>query len=47
MNGFGAMITVYLKTDMPGVRRALKACKVFTLAESLGGVETWSGIRSP
>jgi cystathionine gamma-lyase len=43
MNGFGAMIAVYLKTDMDGVRRALEACKVFTLAESLGGVESLIG----
>ncbi|MEX0959120.1 MAG: PLP-dependent aspartate aminotransferase family protein [Burkholderiales bacterium] len=44
MNGhFGAMISIYLKTDMDGVRRALEACKVFTLAESLGGVESLIG----
>lgn len=44
MNGhFGAMISVYLKTDMAGVRRALEACQVFTLAESLGGVESLIG----
>jgi cystathionine gamma-lyase len=43
MNGFGAMISVYLKTDMDGVRRALEACSVFTLAESLGGVESLIG----
>jgi len=43
MQGFGAMISVYLKTDMSGVRRALEACRVFTLAESLGGVESLIG----
>jgi cystathionine gamma-lyase len=43
MNGYGAMIAVYLKTDMDGVRRALEACQVFTLAESLGGVESLIG----
>ncbi|NIO41425.1 MAG: cystathionine beta-lyase [Burkholderiales bacterium] len=43
MNGFGAMISVYLKTDMDGVRRALEACNIFTLAESLGGVESLAG----
>jgi cystathionine gamma-lyase len=43
MNGFGAMISVYLKTDMAGVRRALEACNIFTLAESLGGVESLVG----
>ncbi|MGH8679513.1 MAG: trans-sulfuration enzyme family protein, partial [Burkholderiales bacterium] len=40
---FGAMAAVYLKTDMKGVRRALEACEVFTLAESLGGVESLIG----
>lgn len=43
MAGFGAMISVYLQTDMDGVRRALEACKIFTLAESLGGVESLVG----
>jgi cystathionine gamma-lyase len=43
MQGFGAMIAVYLKTDMDGVRRALEACSIFTLAESLGGVESLIG----
>ncbi|HEX4986682.1 MAG TPA: PLP-dependent aspartate aminotransferase family protein [Burkholderiales bacterium] len=43
MNGFGAMISVYLKTGMDGVRRALEGCSVFTLAESLGGVESLVG----
>ena len=43
MNGFGAMISIYLKTDMDGVRRALEACQIFTLAESLGGVESLVG----
>lgn len=40
---YGAMIAVYLKTDMAGVRRALETCHVFTLAESLGGVESLVG----
>ncbi len=43
MKGFGAMIAIYLKTDMGGVRRALEACKVFTFAQSLGGVESLIG----
>jgi cystathionine gamma-lyase len=43
MNGFGAMISLYLQTDMDGVRRALEACQIFTLAESLGGVESLVG----
>lgn len=43
MSGFGAMISVYLRTDMDGVRRALEACELFALAESLGGVESLVG----
>jgi cystathionine gamma-lyase len=43
MQGFGAMIAVYLRADMDGVRRALEACCIFTLAESLGGVESLIG----
>lgn len=43
MKGFGAMISIYLKTNMDGVRRALEACSIFTLAESLGGVESLIG----
>lgn len=43
MSSFGAMISVYLGTDMAGVRRALEACNIFTLAESLGGVESLVG----
>jgi len=40
MHGFGGMISVVLKTDLDGSRRFLKACQIFTLAESLGGVES-------
>jgi cystathionine gamma-lyase len=43
MSGFGAMISVYVKADMAGVRRFLEACEIFTLAESLGGVESLIG----
>ena len=43
MGSFGAMISIYLQTDMDGVRRALEACNIFTLAESLGGVESLIG----
>lgn len=43
MKRFGAMISVYLQTDMDGVRRALEACELFALAESLGGVESLVG----
>ena len=36
----GGMISVVLDTDLPGTRRFLEALRVFTLAESLGGVES-------
>jgi cystathionine gamma-lyase len=40
MNGFGGIISIDLNTDLAGARRFLERCKVFTLAESLGGVES-------
>jgi cystathionine gamma-lyase len=40
MNGFGGIISIDLKTDLPGARRFLERCEVFALAESLGGVES-------
>jgi len=40
MNGFGGMLSLDLKTDLAGARRFLEAVRVFTLAESLGGVES-------
>ena len=40
MSGFGGIVSIELDTDLPGARRFLEACKVFTLAESLGGVES-------
>ncbi|HYD19804.1 MAG TPA: cystathionine gamma-synthase [Patescibacteria group bacterium] len=40
MAGFGGMITAVIKGDLEASRRMLSACKVFTLAESLGGVES-------
>ncbi len=40
MAGFGGMITAVIKGDLDASRRMLSACKVFTLAESLGGVES-------
>lgn len=43
MNGFGGMISVELDTDAAGVRRFLGALTLFTLAESLGGVESLVG----
>jgi cystathionine gamma-lyase len=40
MNGFGGIVSIELESDLAGARRFLEACKVFTLAESLGGVES-------
>jgi cystathionine gamma-lyase len=40
MSAFGGMITIFLKGDIRNARRFLEACKVFALAESLGGVES-------
>lgn len=40
MNGFGAMISAVVKGDLESSRRLLSACRVFTLAESLGAVES-------
>ena len=40
MTGMSGMITVYLDSDLEGARRFLENLKVFTLAESLGGVES-------
>lgn len=40
MRGFGGMVTAVLKGDLDASRRMLSACKIFTLAESLGGVES-------
>ncbi|WP_374046074.1 PLP-dependent aspartate aminotransferase family protein [Massilia sp. R2A-15] len=40
MDGFGGIISIELETDLAGARRFLERCHVFTLAESLGGVES-------
>ena len=40
MRGFGGMVTAVMKGDIDAARRMLSACKIFTLAESLGGVES-------
>lgn len=40
MSGFGGMISFYLKGGLVEARRFLEKVKVFTLAESLGGVES-------
>jgi cystathionine gamma-lyase len=38
--GFGGMISFVLKGNLDSARRFLSTCKIFTLAESLGGVES-------
>lgn len=40
MSGFGGMITFYLEGGLPQARSFLENVKVFSLAESLGGVES-------
>ena len=40
MAGFGGIISIDLDTDLDGARRFLERCEIFSLAESLGGVES-------
>jgi len=40
MHGYGGIVSLDLDTDLAGARRFLERCEVFTLAESLGGVES-------
>ena len=40
MRGFGGMISIVLKTDLAGTKRFLENTSLFSLAESLGGVES-------
>ncbi len=40
MSGFGGMITFFIRGGLPEARSFLEKVKVFTLAESLGGVES-------
>ena len=40
MRGFGGMVTLLLDTDLAGTRRFMEATHLFSLAESLGGVES-------
>jgi len=40
MHGYGGIVSIDLDTDLAGARRFLEQCEVFTLAESLGGVES-------
>ena len=40
MHAFGGMVTVELDRDLAGTKRFLERTELFTLAESLGGVES-------
>ncbi len=40
MNGFGGILSIELKTDLKGTLNFLENIEIFTLAESLGGVES-------
>jgi cystathionine gamma-lyase len=40
MPGFGGIVTFFIKGDLADARRFLERCAVFSLAESLGGVES-------
>ncbi|MCI4349392.1 MAG: PLP-dependent aspartate aminotransferase family protein [Thermoplasmata archaeon] len=40
MSGFGGMLSAELRGGVPAARRFLRRVKLFTLAESLGGVES-------
>ena len=40
MHGFGGMVTAVLDRDLEGTRSMLERTRLFTLAESLGGVES-------
>ncbi len=40
MHGFGGMVSVVLDRDLAGTMRMLERTELFTLAESLGGVES-------
>ncbi len=40
MRGFGGMLSFYVKGGLDSTVKFLENCKVFTLAESLGGVES-------
>ena len=40
MRAFGGMVSIGLKADLAGTKRFLERCRLFALAESLGGVES-------
>jgi cystathionine beta-lyase/cystathionine gamma-synthase len=43
MSGFGGMVSFELKGNLAGIRKFFKNSKLFSLAESLGGVESLAG----
>lgn len=40
MHGFGGMLSIYVKGGEAAARRMMERCEYFTVAESLGGVES-------
>jgi cystathionine gamma-lyase len=40
MPGYGGMVSLALKANLDGTKRFLERCRLFALAESLGGVES-------
>ena len=40
MKGYGGIVSFYLKANMDQTKTFLENCKIFSLAESLGGVES-------
>ena len=40
MQGFGGIVSVYIKGGLDAARRFCERTRLFTLAESLGGVES-------
>ena len=40
MNGFGGIVSIDLKGDLDSAKKFLENIEIFTLAESLGGVES-------
>jgi cystathionine gamma-lyase len=40
MHGFGGMVSIYVKGGLDAARRMMERCELFTIAESLGGVES-------
>ena len=40
MSDFGGIVTFFIKGGLDDARRFLERCRIFALAESLGGVES-------